>query len=256
MGRDGDERLASVSLFAAQVDFTQAGELMLFTDESQVTFLEDMMWERGYLDTRQMAGAFQMLRSNDLIWSRSVHDYLMGEQSFPIDIMAWNADATRMPYRMHSQYLRSLFLKNDLAEGRLKVGGRAVALPDIRMPIFVVSTERDHVAPWRSVFKLHLLTDAEITFVLTNGGHNAGIVSKPGHPRRHFRLALRQPGEPYVDPDAWFADHAPHEGSWWPAWTAWLAARSGDPVPPPPLGDAAAGFAALEDAPGSYVLMK
>jgi polyhydroxyalkanoate synthase len=256
MARDGDDRLASVSLFAAQVDFTEAGELMLFIDESQVTFLEDMMWERGYLDSGQMAGAFQMLRSNDLIWSRSIHDYLMGEQSFAIDIMAWNADATRMPYRMHSQYLRSLFLKNDLAEGRFKVGNRPVALPDIRVPLFVVSTERDHVAPWRSVFKMHLLTDAEITFVLTNGGHNAGILSEPGHPRRHYRTSLREPGEPYVDPDAWIAENAPHEGSWWPAMTTWLAARSGEPVSPPPIGGAAGVFAALEDAPGSYVLMK
>jgi len=256
MGRDGDERLASVTLFAAQVDFTEAGELMLFIDESQVSFLEDMMWERGYLESRQMAGAFQMLRSNDLIWSRSIHDYLLGERSVPIDIMAWNADATRMPYRMHSQYLRSLFLKNDLAEGRFKAGDRPVALPDIRVPLFIVSTERDHVAPWRSVFKLHLLTDAEITFVLTNGGHNAGILSEPGHPRRHYRTSLREPGELYVDPDAWFAEHLPTSGSWWPAWTAWLAARSGEPVPPPPLGGAAAGFVALEDAPGRYVLMK
>ena len=256
MGRDGDERLASVTLFAAQVDFTEAGELMLFIDESQVTFLEDMMWERGYLASGQMAGAFQMLRSNDLIWSRSIHDYLLGERSVPIDIMAWNADATRMPYRMHSQYLRSLFLKNDLAEGRFKVGDRPVALPDIRVPLFIVSTERDHVAPWRSVFKLHLLTDAEITFVLTNGGHNAGILSEPGHPRRHYRTSSREPGELYVDPDAWFAEHIPNKGSWWPAWTAWLAARSGEPVPPPPLGGAAAGFVALEDAPGRYVLMK
>jgi polyhydroxyalkanoate synthase subunit PhaC len=255
MARGNDERLASVSLFAAQVDFTEAGELMLFINESQVTFLEDMMWKRGFLDSRQMAGAFQMLRSNDLIWSRSIRDYLMGEQSFAIDIMAWNADTTRMPYRMHSQYLRSLFLKNDLAEGRFEVDGRRVALLDIRVPAFTVATERDHVAPWRSVFKLHLLTDTVVTFVLTNGGHNAGILSEPGHPRRHYRTSLRKPGEPYVDPDAWFADHRPQEGSWWPAWATWLAARSGQPVRPPTLGDAA-GFAALEDAPGNYVLMK
>jgi polyhydroxyalkanoate synthase subunit PhaC len=256
MGRDGDERLTSVSLFAAQVDFTEAGELMLFIDESQVTFLEDMMWERGYLDSRQMAGAFQMLRSNDLIWSRGIRDYLMGKQSSEIDLMAWNADATRMPYRMHSQYLRWLFLKNDLAEGRFKVAGRAVALPDIRVPLFVVSTEHDHVAPWRSVFKLHLLTDAEITFVLTSGGHNAGIVSEPGHPGRHFRVAVRKPGEPYVDPDGWLAEHAPRGGSWWLEWSAWLAARSGQSIEPPPLGNATAGFATLEEAPGRYVLMK
>ena len=256
MARDGDERLASLSLFAAQVDFTEAGELMLFINESQVAFLEDMMWERGYLDSRQMAGAFQMSRSNDLIWSRNIHDYLMGEPSFPIDIMAWNADATRMPFRMHSQYLRSLFLNNDLAEGRFEVAGRPVALPDIRLPLFAASTERDHVAPWHSVFKLHLLTEAPITFVLTSGGHNAGILSEPGHPHRHFRMAVREHGEAYVDPGTWLAKHAPHEGSWWPAWSAWLAARSGELVPPPPLGDATAGFAAIEDAPGRYVFMK
>ena len=199
MARDGDERLASLSLFAAQVDFTEAGELMLFIDESQIAFLEDMMWERGYLDSRQMAGAFQISRSNDLIWSRNIHDYLMGEESSPIDIMAWNADATRMPFRMHSQYLRSLFLNNDLAEGQFS-GRRPVALPDIRLPLFAVSTERDHVAPWHSVFKLHLLTEAPITFVLTNGGHNAGILSEPGHPHRHFRMAVRESGKPISIP--------------------------------------------------------
>ena len=107
-----------------------------------------------------------------------------------------------MPFRMHSQYLRSLFLKNDLAEGRFKVAGRPVALPDIRLPLFVVSTERDHVAPWRSVFKFHLLTETHVTFVLTNGGHNAGILSEPGHPHRHFRMAAREQGEPYIDPDS------------------------------------------------------
>ena len=147
MARDHDDRLATLSFFAAQVDFTEAGELMLFIDESQVTFIEDIMWERGYLDAKQMTGAFQMLRSNDLVWSRSIHDYLMGEPSTAIDIMAWNADATRMPYRMHSQYLRALFLNNDLAEGRFEVDHRPVALPDIRLPMFVVATERDHVAP-------------------------------------------------------------------------------------------------------------
>jgi len=256
MARDGDDRLASLTFFAAQVDFTDAGELMLFVDESQVTFLEDMMWGRGYLDSGKMAGAFQMLRSNDLIWSRSVHDYLMGEPSTATDIMAWNADPTRMPYRMHSQYLRSLFLNNDLAEGRFEVEDRPVVLPDIRAPTFVVSTERDHVAPWRSVFKFHLFSGAEVTFVLTNGGHNAGILSEPRHPHRHFRMGTRKAGASYVDPDAWCAEHAPKDGSWWPAWSAWLAAKSGAMVEPPLLGDGAVGFPALEDAPGRYVFMK
>ncbi len=256
MARDGDDRLASLSFFAAQTDFTEAGELMLFINENQVRFLEDMMWERGYLEARQMAGAFQILKSNDLIWSRSVHEYLMGERPQAFDIMAWSSDSTRMPYRMHSEYLRSLFLNNDLAEGRFKVNGRPVSLLDIRQPLFVVSTERDHIAPWHSVFKFHLLTDSEITFVLTSGGHNGGILSEPGHPHRYFRMSREGHGEHTIDPETWLASHQPRDGSWWPAWTAWLAHRSGPPVPPPPLGNPRAGFAPIEDAPGSYVLVR
>ena len=160
-----------------------------------------------------------------------------------------------MPYRMHSQYLRSLFLDNDLAEGRFQVCGRPIALHDIRVPIFAVGTERDHVAPWRSVFKFHLFAD-EVTFALTNGGHNAGIVSEPGHPRRHYRLTTKSREEPYVDPDTWMAKTPPQERSWWPALGAWLAARSGAEVAPPPLGRPGTRFAPLIDAPGSYVLMR
>jgi poly[(R)-3-hydroxyalkanoate] polymerase subunit PhaC len=256
MTRDGDDRLASLSFFAAQADFTEAGELTLFINESQIAFLEDMMSQYGYLDAMQMAGAFQMLRSNDLIWSRSIQEYLMGERSAPIDIMVWSTDTTRMPYRMHSQYLRSLFLKNNLAEGRFKVSGRPVVLADLRLPIFIVATEQDHIAPWRSVFKCHLLTDTETTFVLTNGGHNAGILSEPGHHHRHFRMATRQRGEPYVDPRTWQNSHEPRDGSWWPAWSAWLAERSEEQLAPPPLGNAHAGYAPTDDAPGRYVLMR
>ncbi len=254
LGRDGKDWLASVTLFAAQTDFTEAGELMLFIDQSQVAYLEDLMWDQGYLDTKQMAGAFQILRSNDLIWSRLVHDYLMGERRPMIDLMAWNADATRMPYRMHSEYLRRLFLDNDLAEGRYTVGDRHIALSDIRAPIFAVGTERDHVAPWRSVYKIHLLADAEVTFLLTSGGHNAGIVSEPGHPGRHYRMATRAHDAPYVAPETWYETTPAREGSWWPAWQAWLAERSSGRVKPPPLGRPEAGYPPLADAPGAYVL--
>ena len=255
MARDHDERLASLCFLAAQADFTDAGELMLFINESQVAFLEDMMWERGYLDSGQMAGAFQLLRSNDLIWSRMVHDYLMGERSAPTDIMAWNADATRMPYRMHSQYLRSLFLNNDLAEGRFAAAGRPVSLHDIRVPTFAVGTEQDHIAPWRSVFKFLFLTDADVTFVLTSGGHNAGILSEPGHCDRHFRMTSHRHDETFVDLTAWLATTAIREGSWWTAWTDWLVQRSGEPATPPPLGRAGSKFVLLGDAPGQYVLL-
>ena len=254
MARDGDERLGTISLFAAQTDFKEAGELTLFTNESQLAFLEDMMWEQGFLDSTQMAGAFQTLRSNDLVWSRIVHDYLMGERRPMTDMMAWNADATRMPFRMHAEYLRSLFLDNDLAEGRFEVSGRPVALTDIRAPIFAVGTEQDHVAPWRSAYKVHLLTDTEVTFVLTGGGHNGGVVSEPGHRGRAYRV-MTQPSEaPYVDPENWVVEAARRDGSWWTEWVAWLDGHSGDAVAPPPMGAANAGYRPLADAPGTYVM--
>jgi polyhydroxyalkanoate synthase len=256
MARNGDDRLASMTLLAAQTDFTEAGELTLFINESQLAFLEDMMWEQGFLDSRQMAGAFQLLRSNDLIWSRMVREYQMGERSPMTDLMAWNADATRMPYRMHSEYLRQLFLDNDLAEGRFMAAGKPVALTDIRVPIFAVGTLRDHVAPWRSTYKIHLLTEVEVTYLLTSGGHNAGIVSEPGHNGRNFQVRIKKSEDHYLDPDT-FAAHTPRRGgSWWPEWAAWLNARSGAPVPPPTIGAAQAGYRPLADAPGSYVLQE
>ena len=257
MARDGNDALASVSLFAAQTDFSEAGELMLFINEAQVTYLEDMMWEQGYLDTGQMAGAFQLLRSNDLIWSRIVNDYLLGERQPTSDLMAWNADQTRMPYRMHSEYLRRLFLNNDLVAGRFRVDGRPIALTDIRAPLFAVGTLKDHVAPWRSVYKIHLLADAEeVSFVLTSGGHNAGIVSEPGHARRSYQISTRHEGEAYIDPERWQATTPTHQGSWWPAWEQWLARHSTQGTEPPPIGAPDAGYAPLCDAPGSYVLQE
>ena len=244
--------LNSVTLLAAQTDFTEAGELSLFIDDSQLSYLEDIMWDQGYLDTRQMAGAFQLLRSNDLIWSRLVHEYLMGRRAPMTDLLAWNADATRLPYRMHSEYLRRLFLGNDLFEGRYQIDGRTLALADIRVPIFAVATESDHVAPWRSVYKLNLLSDTEVTFVLTSGGHNAGIVSEPGHEGRRYRMSRRAAAARYVDPETWQAVAKVENGSWWPAWLSWLAGKSRGKRAPPPLG--AKGYPCLAPAPGQYVL--
>jgi polyhydroxyalkanoate synthase len=238
MAREGDDR----------IDFTEAGELTLFIDDSQVELIEDMMWEQGYLDSRQMAGAFQILRSNDLIWSRILQEYLLGQRTPMTDLMAWNADATRMPYRMHSDYLRGLFLNNDLAEGRLIMDGRPVSVADIRVPIFAVGTEHDHVAPWPSVYKITMHPGVDVTFLLASGGHNTGIVSPPGSAHRSFRISTKPRGAPFVDPQSWAASIEPTAGSWWPAWQGWLAGRSGPMAAPPAPSEG------LCAAPGIYVL--
>ena len=157
---------------------------------------------------------------------------------------------------MHTEYLRNLYLNNDLASGRMRYDGRSIALSDIRAPIFLVGTERDHVAPWKSVYMLNLYVDADVTFCLTSGGHNVGIVNPPDveAPPRHYRIAAKKAADRYVDPDQWFSRNAPLDGSWWPAWQTWLAERSGKPAKPPSMGNA--DFAAMGDAPGTYVLMK
>jgi polyhydroxyalkanoate synthase len=254
MARDNIDALASLTLLAAQTEFSEPGELGLFIDEAQVSLLEAQMAQTGYLTAQQMGGAFQMLRSNDLLWSRFVSRCLLGEGERVNDLMAWNADATRLPARMHSEYLRQLFLHDDLAESRYRVGGRPISLADIKVPVFLVGTVTDHVAPWRSVYKLHYLTAAEITFALTSGGHNAGIVSPPGHPHRHYQLLTSAAGESRREPDRWLADAADSEGSWWPAWHGWLRARSGEAVKPPRMG--LPREHPLGDAPGRYVLEK
>ena len=180
----------------------------------------------------------------------------MGEREPMFDLAAWNADATRMPYSMHSEYLRKLFLDNDLAEGRYRVDGRAIALSDIRAPIFAVGTERDHVAPWPSVYQIHLLTDVEVTFLLTTGGHNAGIVSAPGRADRSYQLVTRRADDPYLEPPAWTARAPRQAGSWWLEWTRWLDRRSGAAGPPPQMGAPSEGYPVLSDAPGDYVLQR
>lgn len=250
----GDDRINSMTLLAAQTDFTEAGELTLFIDDSQLNYLDDIMWNQGYLDNRQMAGAFQLLRSHDLIWSLLVQQYLLGGRQKMTDLMAWNADATRMPYRMHSEYLHRLFLNNDLVAGRYAVNDRPISLGDLRMPLFAVATETDHVAPWKSVYKINVIADPDITFLLTNGGHNAGIVSQPGHKGRHFRVAHSPSGTNYIDPERWYMTNPPAEGSWWPAWADWLEQHTSGRTAPPSLGAPKKGYAPLGAAPGTYVL--
>ena len=206
LGRDGDQALKSMTLLAAQTDFTDPGELALFIDEGQVSYLENLMWRSGFLDKRQMKSTFQMLRSKDLVWSYRLHNQLLGERAPVTDLMAWNADGTRLPFRMHSEYLRGLFLRNALARGEWRSRARPVNLGDIHVPIFSVGAVQDHVAPWRSVYKLHALTDADQCFVLTAGGHNVGIVNPPGQARSSYRLREWHAGDRLLTPDEWLQD--------------------------------------------------
>ena len=245
--------LKTLTLLAAQVDFSEPGELGLFVDESQVAYLQEQNRERGYFPGEAMAGSFQFLHSRDLVWTRRMREYLMGEREQPSDLMAWNSDTTRMPARMHHEYLVSLYLHNALAMGTYRVGGhdgKALSLADLHLPVFMVGTTRDHVSPWRSVYKLHHLCDAEISFALVSGGHNAGIVSEPGHAHRSYRLATRPARGAWIAADDWERQAAEHEGSWWPAWQQWLAGHSSRRRAPLRLPRGAS----LGAAPGEYVL--
>ena len=242
--------LRSLTLLAAQTDFSEPGELGLFIDESQVGLLDEVTRGKGYLSGEQMAGSFQFLHSRDLVWTRRMREYLMGERERRTDLMAWNADTTRMPARMHHEYLTAFYLHNALATSSYRVDGRAVSLSDIHLPVFLVGTERDHISPWRSVYKLHHLSDTEITFVLTSGGHNAGIISEPGHAHRSYRLACRADHGPWLEHQEWAQQAPEYPGSWWPAWHTWLAARSSPPQP----AQAIPARDVMGEAPGEYVL--
>jgi len=254
MAREGDDRLQSMSLFAAQIDFREAGEITTMLGEGTFTFLAALMQKQGYLGIENMTGAFSALRVSDLVYDPMMQRYLLGKDRSLNDLMAWNEDGTRMPYKMHTEYLRNCYMENNLAEARYEVDGRPVCVGDIRVPTFVLGTATDHVAPWKSVYKVMRLMNNEMTFALTTGGHNAGIACGPDHPRRKHRLATRRPGDLYVDPDHWEANNTLVDGSWWPAWNAWLDARMSGREPPPAIGGAKAGYQPLRDAPGEYVL--
>ena len=253
MARDDDDRLQSVSLFAAQGDFSEAGEMLRFISDSQLEFVDKYMWKKGLLSSENMGGTFGALRASDLIYGGAVDRYLLGKDLPPSELMAWNADGTRMPYRMHTDYLHKLFLHNELAQNEFMVGDTPVALQDIRVPMFVLGTETDHVAPWKSVYKLHRLTQDELTFTLTSGGHNAGVISGAVHPYRRYRIHTRYPGDKYIDPDTWMETVEVNPNSWWPAWNEWLDQKTSGLVKPPRMGASGKGLKPLEDAPGKYV---
>ncbi|NRF67082.1 polyhydroxyalkanoic acid synthase [Aquincola sp. S2] len=257
LGRERDPRIGSVTMFAAQTDFSEPGELASFINPSQLAMLEATMHKKGVLESRQMGGAFTLLRAHDLLWQPIVDNYLKGQRTPMIDLMAWNADGTRMPWRMHSEYLYRLYMDNELATNRFAVGGRIARLSDITVPMFLVGTEADHVAPWKSVYKLdNLVRSDDFTFLLTAGGHNAGIVSGPVHPKRHYRIKTRRLADPHLAPQEWEEEAPLHAGSWWPAWQGWLAQHSSAKGKPPAMGAATKGYKVIEDAPGQNVLQR
>jgi len=256
MAQKDDDRLATVTLFAAQTDFSEPGELSVFISPAQLAMLEAMMWKKGVLESRQMGGAFQMLRTYDLLWNPSLQTYVKGERTGVNDLMSWNADGTRMAYRMHTDYLHQLYLNNDLAEGRYFALGETLDLAAIEQPMFVVGTETDHVAPWKSVYKVgKLVRSKDYTFCLTSGGHNAGIISGPQHPKRRHRVLTMKAGARLPAPGQYLKKVEPAQGSWWPTFAAWLAEHSTKTkVAPPKMG--AAGYKPVCDAPGEYVLAR
>ncbi len=258
LAAEDDDRLASVTLFAAQTDFSEPGELSIFISPAQLAMLEAMMWKEGVLESRQMGGAFQLLRTYDLLWAPSIATYLKGERAGVNDLMSWNADGTRMAYRMHTDYLHQLYLNNDLAEGRYVANGVTLSLSDITVPMFVVGTETDHVAPWRSVYKVgKLVRSGDYTFCLTSGGHNAGIISGPQHPKRRHRVHTAKAGARLLAPDRYLEKVQPQPGSWWPTWAKWLEEHSSErKVAPPGMGAPKQGLKPLCAAPGTYVRAK
>ncbi|MDP9089352.1 MAG: alpha/beta fold hydrolase [Pseudomonadota bacterium] len=258
LGRVKDHRLASMTLFAAQTDFSEPGELSLFISPSQLSMLEAVMHKAGVLSSDKMGASFALLRARDLLWAPAINTYVKGSREKLNDLMAWNSDGTRMPCRMHTEYLKQLYLQNDLAGGRFRVNGEMINLAAITVPTFTLGTETDHVAPWRSTYKTRALTrSADYTFLLTSGGHNGGIVSGPVNPKRRYRELTWKDTTSGYEPEQWLERSNLHPGSWWPFWQNWLAAHSGPPdAPLPTLGCKAAGFDVLGDAPGQYVLQK
>ncbi|MCX5494143.1 class I poly(R)-hydroxyalkanoic acid synthase [Kaistia dalseonensis] len=248
MAAVGDTRIASATLFATQVDFTYAGDLKVFMDEDQIEAVEKKMSVRGYLEGQNMASAFNMLRSNELIWSYVVNNYFRGKEPIPFDLLYWNSDTTRMPAANHSFYLRNCYLDNKLAQGQLSVDGTPLDLHKVKIPIFNLATREDHIAPPRSVYFGSSFFGGPVTFVLSGSGHIAGVVNPPSRGKYQYWTGPAPQGD---DLDLWLANAEEHPGSWWPHWQAWIEALDARKVKARTPGGRK--VKAIEDAPGSYV---
>jgi len=250
MAAKGDKRIASATFFAAQVDFTHAGDLMVFVDEEQLKSLEHKMAERGYLEGSNMANAFNMLRSNDLIWPYVISNYLKGKQPYPFDLLYWNSDSTRMPAANHMFYLRNCYLDNKLSKGQMVIDNVQLDLGEVTIPVYNLATREDHIAPAKSAFLGSKFFGGPVKYVLAGSGHIAGVVNPPGKPKYQYWTG----DAPVGNLDRWMSTATEHPGSWWPDWIAWIKAQAGETVPAREPGGGV--LTPIEDAPGSYVKVR
>jgi polyhydroxyalkanoate synthase len=250
MAARSDKRIASATFFAAQVDFTHAGDLKVFVDEEQLQALEKKMAERGYLEGKKMANAFNMLRSNDLIWPYVINNYLKGQQPYPFDLLYWNSDSTRMPAANHSFYLRNCYLDNRLTKGQIVIDNEQIDLGNVTVPIYNLATREDHIAPAKSAFLGSKFFGGPVKFVLAGSGHIAGVINPPGKPKYQYWTG----DDPVGNLDRWLGKATEHPGSWWPDWIEWIRQQAGETAPARELGSA--NYPPMEDAPGSYVKVR
>jgi polyhydroxyalkanoate synthase len=246
LAEKGDDRIGSITLLNTLLDYSEPGILGAFTDEKTVRRLEKQMAKKGVLEASQMAGTFDMLRANDLIFGYVVSNWLMGQEPPAFDILAWNGDSTRMPSAMHSFYLRSLYMRNELARGELELVGQDLSLSSVKNDTYVVGAINDHIVPWHGSYKTGRLMGGTVRYVLSSGGHIAGIVNPPGPKAWHE--AADYAGQ---DPETWRRGNSKHRGSWWEDWTTWSESRAGELIKPPHMGSRQ--HPAIADAPGEYV---
>jgi polyhydroxyalkanoate synthase len=247
----GDARIKSATFFATQVDFTHAGDLKVFIDEEQVADLEYKMKMRGYLEGKSMANAFNMLRSNDLIWPYVINNYFRGRSPPPFDLLHWNSDATRMPAANHAFYLRNCYLENRLTQGRMSIDGVALDLGAVKIPVYDLATREDHIAPARSAFYGASFFGGKTTFVLSGSGHIAGVINPPEKKKYQYWTGPAPKGDGY---EKWLPKAKEHPGSWWPHWQSWVEKLDDSKVKARAIGSKK--FKPIEDAPGSYVRVK
>ena len=248
MSARGDDRVQSATFFTSLLDFSEPGDLGVFLDEAQVQSLEQTMNERGYLDGAEMASTFNLLRANDFIWSFVGNNYLLGKDPVPFDLLYWNNDSTRMPAKMHSSYLRKMYLENAFREpGGITVGDVPIDLAKVEVPAYFVSAADDHIAPWKMTYLGAQTLSGPVTFVLSKSGHIAGIINPPG-PRAYAHFT--GPDIDRLGPDEWFAASEPQSGSWWSRWATWVSEFAGEKVPARRPGDGE--LAVIEDAPGGF----